>query len=329
MEHLSGFDMGAWMEDGDSAFEATQQQADAGLEAMVNVIMDKGYDAGGSLPAFEKGVDTDSFAGSNESDNVAKEPEALDDEKSSEITEGTGGTDDTDETDNTDEEQEDSEEAKKRAKHEAVEAKRKAEWEVGQQAKKAAEQEEWKRLESMSDDDVMMNSMKRISEDTERLTRRNLKECLSEHIQTKCLEDPAFGRMALHPKKSMVHCFWYVNRKAGEFVRQEVKDMHQNLKPGYYGSDVPDALCYQWAEEYFRDMNAPEDKEEGEEDKFIPRPYNGRSVSKSKSKKTEKRQPVKKTAEKKELKEQTGSTGQDPVPKQLSLFELAEVGKAV
>lgn len=320
MEHLSGLDMGAWIEDGNSAFEAIQQQSDVELNAMVNVFMEKGNEAEGSVSAFKSGADSGSFAGGNESDNVAKELEAADAEKASETTEGTDATDDTDGTDTTDKEQEDLEEAEKRAKHEAVEAKRKAEWEAEQQAKKAAEQEEWKRLESMSDDDVMMNSMKRISEDTERLTRRNLKECLSEHIQTKCLEDPAFARMALHPKKTMVHCFWYVNRKAGEFVEQETKNKHQNPKPGYYGSDVPDALCYQWAEEYFQDMNAPEDKEEGNEDKFIPKPYHGRSVTKSKSKKK---------AEKKELKEQTGSAGQDSAPKQLSLFELAEVGKAV
>lgn len=223
------------------------------------------------------------------------------------------------------ENQEDAKEAAKRAEHEAAEAKRKAEWEAKQQEKKAAEQEELERLKSMSDEDVMMKSMKRISEDTERLTRKNLKDCISEHIQTMCLEDPAFARLTLHPKKSMVHCFWYVNRMAGKFIEQEVKDMHQNPKAGYYGSDVPDGLCYQWAEEYFRDKAAMEDKEEGNEDSFIPKPYHGKFISKNKSaKKAEKKQAGNKTE-----KAQGSNGGDSSSPIQLSLFELEGDEKAV
>ena len=44
----------------------------------------------------------------------------------------------------------------KRKEHEAAEKKRKAEWEARQQKKKAAEQEQIARLESMSDDEVMI-----------------------------------------------------------------------------------------------------------------------------------------------------------------------------
>ena len=57
-----------------------------------------------------------------------------------------------------------------------------------------------------------------------------MKECISEHIQTLCLEDPAFARKALHPRKTMIHCIWYINRKAKEFVEQEMKD--NGFKPG-------------------------------------------------------------------------------------------------
>lgn len=140
--------------------------------------------------------------------------------------------------------------------------------------------------------------MKRISADTERLTRRNMKECVSEYIQTLCLSDVEFARKVLYPRKSMIHCIWFINRKAREYVKQEMKD--NDLKPdqnGIYGCDVPDELCYQWAEEYFNDSDAKEDQEE--EEKFIPKPYAGGGHTKSKGKKTAEKkaaEPVKKVS---------------------------------
>ena len=192
-------------------------------------------------------------------------------------------------------------EDEKRRAHEESEAKRKAEWEAKQQAKKAAEQEQLDKLAAMSDDEVMMASTRRIGADTERLTRRNMKECISEHIQTLCLEDPAFARKAMHPRKTMIHCIWYINRKAKEFVEQEMKD--NDLKPenGIYGCDVPDDLCYQWAEDYFNDPNAEEDEEKDE--KFVSKPYPGSSskaASKNKAKTDHPKKPETKTAPKKD-----------------------------
>jgi len=169
------------------------------------------------------------------------------------------------------------EDAKRKA-HEEAEAKRKAEFDAKQAAKKAAEQEQLAKVAAMSDEEVLAASMQRVSTDTEKLTRRNMKECVAEYIQTKCLEDPAFARLTMHPKKSMIHCFWYINRKAREFVEQEMKD--NDIKPegvnGVYGSDVPDDLCYQWAEDYFRDPDAEEDHKD--EEKFVPKPYIGRTT---------------------------------------------------
>lgn len=175
-------------------------------------------------------------------------------------------------------------EDKKRAEHEASEARRKAEWEARQQAKKEAEQAQLARLSSLSDEEVTAQAMKRVGVDTERLTRRNMKECVSEYIQTLCLEDPDFSRLTMHPRKTMIHCFFYINRKAREFVEQEMKDNDIKPENGVYGSDVPDDLCYQWAEEYFRDPDAKEDQEK--EEKFVPRAYSGKSNVKSKSTKT-------------------------------------------
>ena len=187
------------------------------------------------------------------------------------------------------------EDAKRRA-HEAAEAQRKAEWDARQQEKKAAMQAQLERLSTMSDDDVMMASMKRVSTDTEKITRRNMKDCVSEFIQTKCLEDPGFARRVMHPRKSMVHCFQYINRKASDYIQDELKA--NGITPGtgqnMYGSDIPDDLCYQWAVDYFNDPDAKEDQEKEEE--FVPKPYISKtSVSKAKSKpKAKKDTPAKK-----------------------------------
>lgn len=61
--------------------------------------------------------------------------------------------------------------------------------------------------------------------------------------------------------------------------------------PYHYGSDVPDDLCYQWAEDYFRDPDAKEDHQEEEE--FVPKPYYGKTTSKSSGKKVKKAEPKK------------------------------------
>ena len=57
----------------------------------------------------------------------------------------------------------------------------KAEWEARQQAKKEAEQEQLARMSALSDEEVAVEAMKRVGADTERLTRRNMKECVSEY----------------------------------------------------------------------------------------------------------------------------------------------------
>jgi hypothetical protein len=183
----------------------------------------------------------------------------------------------------------DADEEKRRAEHEAAEAKRKAEWEARQAEKKRAEQEQLDRLAAMSDDEVVNASMQRVSADTEKLTRRNMKECVAEIIQTKCLEDVAFARLTMNPRKSMIHCFQYISRKAWDYIQDELKA--SGIQPGQgsqgYGCDIPDDLCYQWAEDYFRDPDAKEDHEE--EEKFVPKPYYGKSSSKTPKKKQEKK----------------------------------------
>lgn len=155
------------------------------------------------------------------------------------------------------------EEARKKAEFDAAEAKRKAEWEEKQAQKKLREQQELDRLAAMSDDDVMQASMNRVSQDTERLTRRNMKLCVMEDVQTECLADPNFARLVMNPKKKMVNCFHYINRKARE---------------------------------YFRDADAKEDAEP--EEKFVPKNYNGKAPKAGKGKKDKPKKATPKPAPK-------------------------------
>lgn len=227
--------------------------------------------------------------------------------------------------------EEDDEETRRR-KHEAAEAERKAEWEEKRRAKKAAEREKLDRIAGMSDDAAAAAAIKQIGADTEKLTRRNMKACVAEYIQILCLEDPRFARMVMHPHKSMIHCFQYINRKAWDYAREEMKA--DGIKPGTgqqgYGCDVPDDLCYQWAEDYFRDPLVEEDEQEEEE--FVPKPYVPRAGYKppakkkaeKKGKKAPEKKPVKKTPEKKpEPKKKEAET---EMAGQLSLMDMVSQG---
>lgn len=209
-------------------------------------------------------------------------------------------------------------EEQRRAAHETAEAQRKAEWEACVQAKKDAEQEQTARLMTMSHEELIAASTKRIGTETEKITRRNMKESVSEYIQALCFEEADFARRTMNPKKTMIHCFQYINRKAWDYVQDEIKASGQT--PGRdlrcYASDIPDDLCYQWAEEYFRTENVKEDQEE--EEKFVPKPYVGKATGKGKEKKTDK----KNTATAKTTVPQTKmEPKKEPVAAQMSFME--------
>ena len=63
---------------------------------------------------------------------------------------------------------------------------------------------------------------------------------MAEYIQTLCLEDTQFARMTMNPRKSMIHCFQYINRKAWKYVQNEMKA--DGIRPGTgqqgYGCDT-------------------------------------------------------------------------------------------
>ena len=161
-------------------------------------------------------------------------------------------------------------EAQRKRDHETAEARRKAEFDAKQAEKKRTRQEQLDKLAAMSDAELLAASAERVAADTEKLTRRNMKEAVAEHIQGKCRGNAAFARLVMDPDKSMINCFQYINRKAREFAEQEMKDLGIE-RTGTYGCDVPDGLCFQWAEDYFNDSNAKEDHKDDE--KFVPKPY--------------------------------------------------------
>ena len=176
---------------------------------------------------------------------------------------------------------------KKKAEHEAAEAKRKTEWEEKQASKKAEMEKLIAEIAAMSDDDAMKASIKKTGDDVERLTRRNMKLCVNEHIQTLCLDDAAFARKTMHPKKNMINCFKYINQKAQEYLKQEMEMNGEKAIGSGYGGDVPDDFCYKWAEDYFNDPDAEVDKDKDE--KFVSKPYYGGSSSiKTKKNETQK-----------------------------------------
>lgn len=186
-----------------------------------------------------------------------------------------------------------SENAKRKA-HEESEAKRKAEWEARQREKKEKEEATLQKLQAMTDADAVAASTECIRLAIERITRRNMKECVAGYIQELC-QDPAFARCVMHPRKSLVNCFKYVNRHAKDYLKNEMEENGLEAN-GVYGGDVPDATCYKWAEDYFRDQDAPEDKEK--EDKFVPRPYVSQRPSKAKKpKNTDKKKLPKKAGD--------------------------------
>lgn len=184
-----------------------------------------------------------------------------------------------------------------REAHEKEEAERKKAWEAKQAAKKAAEEAELRRIAGLSEDELIQASAKRITEETERLTRRNMKEYVAEYLQTVCLDDMEFARLTMHPRKSFMHCIWFINRRAREYLEKEM-EANGMERPfgvnGIYGGDVPDDVVYGWAEEYYRTPDVKEDQDPDET--FEPRPYTGRRATKSGSQEKEKQKKVGKPA---------------------------------
>ncbi len=275
---------------GDTA-ERTEESALDGFLPVTGSIpeipFENGAEQAGSLPVQGETAEAGKPAGAAE-ENVHPEEDADETEENACPEEDAGEEEEQEEkeTDAADSNAEKELEDKKRAEHEASEARRKAEWEAKEKEKQAERQAQLDRIKAMNDEELTAESMKRVGTDTEKLTRRNMKECVAEYIQTLCLEDPAFAVQVMLPQKNMIRCFQYINRKAYEYIQDEMKA--DGIQPGRgtpcYSSDIPDDICYHWAEEYFRTEDVKEDKED--EEKFVPKAYSGKSGARSKNTKT-------------------------------------------
>ncbi len=173
-------------------------------------------------------------------------------------------------------------------KHEAEEAKRKAEWEAKKKAREDEIQFAWEEAIDLPEGELIEKSVERVGQMTERLTKRNMKLCVTEYVQMLCYENSKIAQNIMHPRKCMLNCFKYINEKALEYLKQEQKEMGEvEIDPNAIGGDVPDELCYQWAEEYFLDLEAKVDKTEADEE-FKPKPYVAKKTSRTK------KEPIKK-----------------------------------
>ena len=157
----------------------------------------------------------------------------------------------------------------KKKAHDEAEAKRKAEWDEKQKRKKEADNKILAETNAMSDAAVAEASVKKIGSDVERLTRRNMKICVGDHINEVCAVNPEFARKVMHPRKNMINCFKYITHLAKEYIKKEMEDNGESTKGCDIGGDVPDDICFKWAVDYFNDPDAQEDKTDDE--KFVPK----------------------------------------------------------
>lgn len=90
---------------------------------------------------------------------------------------------------------------------------------------------------------------------------------------------------------------------------------------GIYGGDVPDDLVFSWAEEYYRDPDAEEDKEE--DAKFVPKSY-GSQKSSGKKRHTKKSEVEQKKEETVAVKKEAPKKTEDEAQISLGAFFRAE-----
>lgn len=163
-------------------------------------------------------------------------------------------------------------EAEKKKAFEEEEAKRKAEFDAKKAKRDEEVQIEWEINTMMTTEDLMEAAKNNIKTGVERITQRNMKESVAAYVIELSQKSEELSRNILHPKKSITNCYKYINRKARGYLEEQMKLTGE--KPdqnGVIGIDIPDNLCYQWAEEYYSSTKIDEDHED--EEKFEPRTY--------------------------------------------------------
>ena len=163
-------------------------------------------------------------------------------------------------------------EAEKKKAFEEEEAKRKAEFDAKKAKRDEEIQIEWEINTMMTTDDLIEAAKNNIKTGVERITQRNMKESVAAYIIELSQKSENLSRNILHPQKSITNCYKYINRKARGYLEEQMKLTGEKPdKNGVIGIDIPDNLCYQWAEEYYSSTNIDEDHED--EEKFEPKTY--------------------------------------------------------
>lgn len=163
-------------------------------------------------------------------------------------------------------------EAEKKKAFEEEEAKRKAEFDAKKAKRDEEIQIEWEINTMMTTEDLIEAAKNNIKTSVERITQRNMKESVAAYIIELSQKSENLSRNILHPQKSITNCYKYINRKARGYLEEQMKLTGEKPdKNGVIGIDIPDNLCYQWAEEYYSSTNIDEDHED--EEKFEPKTY--------------------------------------------------------
>lgn len=180
-------------------------------------------------------------------------------------------------------------EAEKKAAFEAEEAKRKAEFDAKKAKKDEEIQIEWELNTMLTPDELLAAAKNNITTGVERITRRNMKESVAAYIIKLSQESEDLSRNILHPKKNIVNCYRYINRKALGYAEEQMKLTGETPdRNGVFGIDIPDDICYMWAKEYYSSTDIPEDHED--EEKFEPRTYRPSTTKTTKKTTTKKKE---------------------------------------
>lgn len=179
-------------------------------------------------------------------------------------------------------------EAERKKAFEAEEAKRKAEFDAKKAARDEEIQIEWEMNTMLSTDELLKQAENNIATGVERITHRNMKESVAAYIIELSRKNENLSRNILHPKKSVANCFKYINIKAREYLEEDMKLTGEKPdRNGVIGIDIPDDLCYDWAEEYYRSTKMEVDY--ADEEKFEPKTYTPAYTSKTAKKSTAKK----------------------------------------
>lgn len=151
----------------------------------------------------------------------------------------------------------------------------------------------------MDNDTLIATSVKRLGDATERLTQKEHEAvCYMNMCKPCAMRHGLLQAGDASPQEHGKLLPLYQPQGAGDILEKEMKDNDEKpMGRRLMAETVPDELCYQWAEEYFRDLDVKEDKTE-EDEKFVPRPYRG--ISSTPKKKVEKKKPA--ACEKREAK---------------------------